>query len=101
MKKFTRLNREQLADCATFQKKCLESFGEISHGHTDEINFEIFGIGIGLVISNIMLTFGIKDINHFLNDMVEMVKHVHEDVKKNASYMEYKKGVKISEGHFN
>jgi len=95
------LTEDEIADAAVFQKKCLEAFAEISHKYNDGKNFEIFSIGISLVISNFLSTIGITKIDTYLDDMVANIKRIHDKVRESSSYMEYRKGVKINEGNFN
>ncbi len=95
------LEKAEISDCSDFQKKCLEAFAEIAFKHNFETQFKIFGVGICLVISNLMASLGITKTDDFLADLVDNIKRSHEIIQKNASYMAYKNGEKISEGNFN
>ena len=100
-KKPVKLTRAELEDVVFFQKKSIEGFAECSHKYDKDKSFEIFAVGIAFIISNIMGSFGVKNINDFLDDMVINIKKFHNDIQKNACYMQYSKGKKISEGKFN
>lgn len=95
------LTKEEIISCSDFQKKCIEAFAELTFKHNLESNFKIFGVGICIVISNLMASLGIKNTNDFINDLTDNLKRTHTIIQKNASYMEYKNGEKISEGNFN
>lgn len=95
------LEKAEISDCSDFQKKCLESFAEIAFKHNTETQFKIFGVGICLVISNLMTSLGITKTDDFLADLVDNIKRSHKIIQKNASYMAYKNGTKVSEGNFN
>lgn len=95
------LDKNEMMDCSDFQKKCLEAFAEIAFKYNYEKQFEIFGVGICLVISNLMTTLGITKIDNFLHDLVDNIKRTHETIQKNSFFMEYSNGKKIREGQFN
>lgn len=100
-KKPVNLIEDEVKACAEFQKKCIEAFAEIACNYNDEIQFKLFAVGMCLVISNLMATLGIININDFLDELVDNIKRMHETIQNNASYMQFKNGKKISEGKLN
>ena len=100
-KKQVILSGKEIQDCVDFQKKCMESLAEFSHKYSDEKSFEIFSIAFGIIVSNVMRSYGIKNINLYLNDMINLINDIHGRTEQNTCYMEYRKGVKVSEGRFN
>jgi hypothetical protein len=96
------LNEEQLKDCVHFQKKVMELFGEFHSKHNDQESFDIFSIGLTVLVSNVLASLGIKNIDHYLDHLFETVKELHKTIQKNSKgVMEYKNGVKINEGMIN
>lgn len=100
-KKLVTLTPEQMQDMVNFHKETMESFGKIASKYNDATNFEIFVVSIGITISTALTSLGLKEIDAPLEGMFDMIKKLHEDIKKNSMYMIYKKGEKVSEGRFN
>lgn len=96
------LNKKEMQDCVDFQKKCLESFVEIFHKYSDAKSFDIFSIGIGLVICNMMMTMKITKTDLFIDEFCSLLKQLHPQVVKNSTdYMAFENGKKVSEGKLN
>lgn len=100
-KKLVKLSDSELVDCIKLQKEFMESFGRNLHKYNKEKEFEIFSVAIAVVISNICVTFGEKGLKAYFDDLTKITLGMHEAIKKNSSYMEFKNGIKISEGQFN
>lgn len=94
-------SNDEIKDGVDFQKKVIEAWAEFSYKYNDEKQFEIFAIAFGMIVSNVMGSLGVKNIDPFLNDITDLIKDIHERAQQNACYMEYEKGVKVSEGRFN
>ncbi len=90
-----------MKDAVNFHKEIMESLAKNTQKYTADKVFDIFSISLAVTISNVMGTFGVKNIDCFLHHMIIIIKQIHEDVQKNSSYMEFKDGKKISEGRFN
>ena len=67
----------------------------------NEKTFKIFSVGLTLIISNILASHGISKIDLFVDDLSQNLKRTFKIIKDNASYMQFDKGKKISEGKFN
>lgn len=95
------LTDAELEDCCNLHKEMMESFARHTHKYPAKKTFEIFSVAMAFTISLSLSSMGIKNINEYLNELMENIKAIHNDVNKNSCYMEYKNGVKISEGRFN
>jgi len=101
MRKPVQMTPTEMEDCVEFQKRSIESFAKFSHKYSHEKNFEIFAIGITLIISNIMSSHGVTKIDMFMDELSDNIKRTYKLISDNASYMQFDKGKKISEGNYN
>ena len=95
------LSEKEIVDITEIQKEMIESIGRRHHKYNDEKMFQIFSIAISVFISNMMVTFGVGEIDDFLDDMKYEIKRILPGVKENSGYMSFKNGKKIREGKFN
>lgn len=96
-----KLSERELEDACLVHKEMIESLARIGSRHNNDKNFEIFSVAIAFTISLTLTNLGINKIEPFLSDMTNTIKNIHEEANKNACYMEYREGKKISEGRFN
>lgn len=93
-------DNEALSLCA-IHKDIMESLARNLYQYDLEKTFVIFSMTIGITISNFLTSFCIKDIDSYLKELIQNIKNTHDTIKKNSDYMEYKNGIKISEGKYN
>lgn len=96
-----KFDEKEMTDLTEFQKKSISAFAEFAYKYDDDKSFDIFSMGVALIVSNIIGSYGIKNIGPYLEELMGIIKQIHNSVQENACYMEYKKGKKISEGRFN
>lgn len=101
MKKQIPLTTNEMGDSCDIHKDMMRAIARHTFKYKDDKNFEIFSFAIALTISNTLIKFGITDIDTFLNDMVETIKRIHQKVKENSSYMQFKYGKKMDDGSLN
>ncbi len=94
------LSETQTKEVAAIHKEMMIAFATHASKYDNEKSFQMFCVSIAVTISSVLSSLGVKNLDTYLNDMTDIIKKIHNDVKANSCYMEFNNGKKVSEGRF-